>query len=113
MHSVIAQAIRRLRNQGMTPRSPCDVDVAGQVRLCTAAAVAAAGLEQRFGAEASQEFERQLLRAQAFDPLYDAFARLAFPRSLCETLKIYNDSVAPERRREAVIEFLGDLPEFA
>lgn len=110
MKRTIEKAIKRLTSQGMTPLSPCEVDSDGRVRMCTAAAVAAAGLEERFGGEASRQFEQRLMQQAGVSALYEAFARLDLPRSLCDSMKIYNDSVPHLQRREAVVNFLAELP---
>jgi hypothetical protein len=113
MKTIIKQAIERLRAQGPTPPSPCAVDSDGSVRLCAAAAVAAAGLNHWYGPDAAREFEQQLARSETSTALDEAFARLALPQTLCDAVRMYNDSVVGSQRREAIIEYLAKLPEVA
>jgi hypothetical protein len=87
------------------------VDVDGSVRLCAAAAIALAGLGHFYGPEAAREFEQELTCSRNSVTLDQAFAKLALPQQLCDAVKIYNDSVIGDTRREAVIEYLERLPQ--
>jgi hypothetical protein len=110
MQRIIDRAIDRLKTQGPTPLSPCAVSDEGIIQLCTAAAVASAGLELRHGVSASMIFEETLATTRDTTALYETFALLSLPRALCETMKIYNDSVPSATRQDAVVKFLDSLP---
>ena len=105
--NVISGAIERIKHQKHTPISPCSVDDKGNINLCTAASVAFAGLLSVYGQEAATNFENALKQKRDVELLYSTFDKLGWERQICSTMKIFNDSVHPDKRTEEVIRFLS------
>ncbi len=104
---IVHLAITRLVTQGETPLSPFSTNPDGSIRLCAAAAVASAAMENHQGLSGRLAFER-LLQKSADSSLIDrTFVSLGLDPKVCRTLKRFNDSIPEKDRREKVIDFLN------
>lgn len=102
----IDSAIKRLRQQGPTPFSPCSADNGGEVRLCAAAAVAAAGVELKLGQRARLSFEKALASSGDSEYVRQTYERLGWETSDCDRIFVYNNSLSDRERQDGVISFL-------
>lgn len=109
MGPIIDTAIARLKTQPKTPLSPFAVDTDGTVQLCTAAAVAAAGFEVRFGPEVAGQFVDRLVEGGT-PALYAGYKDLGLPAALCAEFKARNDGFSAAERSTRAIELLQASP---
>jgi hypothetical protein len=100
---VLALARRILTAQPAVPLSPGYLDEKSGPLLCTAAAIAAAGVEIADGASARRDFEEKLLRSRDKRLVAEAFRARAWPVELCDLAMTTNDALdAGERGRRVV-----------
>jgi hypothetical protein len=100
---VLTLARRILAAQATVPVSPGYLDENRGPLLCTAAAIAAAGVEIADGATARRDFEQRLLRSRDKRLVAEAFRARAWPVELCDLAMTTNDKFdAGERRRKVV-----------
>ena len=109
-HDVVRRAAEIIGTQGPTPTSPGAVGSDGKLRLCAAAALAAAGLELRGGAVARAALETEIASDLADkDVLERAFLKLGWTREACKERLIFNDDCNPFERQERVLAMLEML----
>jgi hypothetical protein len=104
---ILALARRILARQSTVPESPGYLDEKGGPLLCTAAAIAAAGVELAGDAEARRGFEQSLLRSGDKRLVADAFRARAWPVALCDLAMTTNDRLDPLERQAAVLTMLA------
>lgn len=107
---VIQLAIRRIREQGPTPKSPCEITSAGVIRLCAAAAVAASGIEVADGTAARNRFENELAKCGDFDLVRKTYQRFDWDTNECELKLTFNDSQRDSKRQDNVLSMLTSWP---
>lgn len=110
--AVLMRAMDIYSTQFESPVSPGSADESGHVSLCAAAAIAAAGIEARYGAVGRQQFESAVVSSAAKDVLFKTFEELGWDAGVCARTVGYNDACPTEVRRESVLGFLaGGLAE--
>ena len=109
--SILVRAKSICANQLEMPQSPGTINKQGQISLCAAAAVAAAGLEVQKGFEARREFESKVVKSHSIDVIIDVFDQLGWEREVCEAAIMLNDTTPSAIRRERVISYLGEISE--
>ena len=107
--NTIDEAIRIIKTQGQTPESPGELRQNGTISLCTAAALAAAGLELAGNLKRRQQFEEELILTQSSEPIRRMFRELGWSVELCNKAVIANDHFAPSLRSESVTRYLASL----
>lgn len=104
----LVRAVEIIRAQGYTPMSPCSVDEQGNLHLCAAAAVAAAGLQLYLGEEARLDFEQSLAESHEMAMVEKAFERLGWDKSICNQVLQRNNSFHDAERTSRVAQMLSD-----
>lgn len=110
--AVLMRAMDIYSTQLESPVSPGRADEHGQVSLCAAAAIAAAGVEMCHGAADRRRFESAVVNSASKDVLFKTFEGLGWDAGVCARTVGFNDACPTDVRRESVLRFLaGGLAE--
>ena len=105
---VMRRAYEIYAAQSIAPLSPGDMDEAGNVSFCAAAAIAVAGIEMIEGAEARRTFEKSIIESGSTDEVFAAFDRFEWDDQLCAITLERNDAASSCSRRSAVLNLLSE-----
>jgi hypothetical protein len=104
---VIERAKDILSSQPTVPLSPARLD-RGQLSLCAAAALALAGIENRFGSNAAEAFRRNAASISTRE-LEMEFEKLEWGTAICAELRYCNDAASPESRLGVILSSLEQI----
>jgi hypothetical protein len=106
--TIVERAETILTSQSFIPLSPAAEGAEGELCLCAAASLALAGIEEKIGGKAADEF-RASIRSMSRRGLEDVFVELEWAPELCAAMRACNDSAPPERRLDLVVARLKEL----
>jgi hypothetical protein len=106
--ATIDRAKSILISQPHIPLSPAVANTNGNVYVCGAAALALAGVENKHGSHAANEFRRTLCSTSKYQ-LEDVYTRLGWAPNICTAMRLCNDAARPADRLKALIEKMEEF----
>lgn len=95
-------AAKMIDEQPVVPKSPAEQSY-GRINLCAAACLAKAGLHLYASPEEAAEFEENVEITRSFALVGATFDRFNWDRRICNSALQFNDSQAPESRKDSVL----------